>query len=446
MARVLQGWAAAPAAAGVMAWPAAAGLAALVLSAPAQADLTAVAEAGVGYSDNIGRVPTDETDETIGTVGLELDWRERTRRIRGDAIVDLSYYEYLDDTYESEIIGTANGTLALAIVPETLQWVFQDSFGQAQSDPFAPMTPETREDLNYFTTGPDLTVRFGSTGFGRLFGRWSTTTYEESPLDSERTTGGLAIGRRASPRSELSLNAVTESVDFDAAINTDFDRDSVFVGWNLDASRTTIDAQLGYTWLERDGGDKSGNALVNVIVTRDLSASSLLELTVGTQLGDAGDSLRNELQGNVVGGGTEITATADPFENRVVSLEYRFTRGRNGFSVGAAWNQEDYETLAQLDRTMWAYTATFSRRLASTVDFQLLGSIESEDFDNVDLESDETRLAAILNWRAWRTLGLRLLVERFDRDTSNGTGEYQENRAFLTLAYYWGGAESTGPR
>ena len=37
--------------------------------------------------------------------------------------------------------GPANGTLALAIVPETLQWVFQDSFGQAQSDPFAPASP-----------------------------------------------------------------------------------------------------------------------------------------------------------------------------------------------------------------------------------------------------------------------------------------------------------------
>src|SRR5688572_10032717 len=185
MGRVLQSWVAAPAAAGI---------AALLVTAPARAELTGVAEAGVGYSDNIGRVPSNETDETIGTVGLELDWSERTRRIRGDATVDLSYYEYMDDTFDSEVLGTANGTLALAIVPETFQWVFQDSFGQAQSDPFAPASPTTREDLNYFSTGPDLTVRFGSTGFGRVFGRWSQTSYERSPLDAERTSGGVAVG------------------------------------------------------------------------------------------------------------------------------------------------------------------------------------------------------------------------------------------------------------
>ena len=420
---------------------------ALVVSAPARADLTGVAEAGVGYSDNIGRLPANETDETIGTVGLELDWTERTRRIRGDAVVDVSYYEYMDDTFDSEVLGTANGTLALALVPDTLQWVFQDSFGQAQSDPFAPASPTTREDLNYFSTGPDLTVRLGSTGFGRVFGRWSQTSYEQSPLDSERTSGGVAVGRRASARSELSLNAVTESVDFDQEFNTDFDRDSVFLGWNLDASRTVIDTQLGYTWLERDGGDKTGNALVDVVVTRDLSASSVLALTLGTQLGDAGDSLRNELQGGVVGsGGTQITATADPFENRLASLEWRYSRGRTGFSVGASWSEEDYETLTQLNRTNFAYLASFNRRLAGSVDFEIRATLENEEFENVDLEADELRLGAVLNWRAWRTLGLRLTAERYDRDTSSGLGEYQENRAFLTLAYYWGGADATRPR
>jgi hypothetical protein len=239
------------------------------------------------------------------------------------------------------------------------------------------------------------------------------------------------------------LNAMTESVDFDQAINTDFDRDSVFLGWNLDASRTVIDAQLGYTWLERDGADKTGNALVNVVVTRDLSASSVLALTLGTQLGDAGDSLRTELQGNVIGGGTQITATADPFENRLASLEWRYLRGRTGFSLGVSWNEEDYETQTQLNRVRYAYTASLSRRLASAVDFEILGTLENEEFDNVNLETDEIRLAAALNWRAWRTLGVRLTAERYDRDTSIGTGEYQENRAFLTLTYNWGGAETT---
>lgn len=432
MGHMRRKWVATPAAAGVMA---------LVVGAQARADISASAEAGVGYSDNITRVADDEVNETIGTVGLDLLWQERTRRLRGDATVDLSYYEYMDNTYDSEVVGTANGTLAFGIIPETFNWIAQDSFGQAQSDPFAASTPETREDLNYFTTGPDFTVRLGSTGFGRLMGRWSTTTYENSPLDADRTTAGLAIGRRSSSRSELSLNAVTESVDFDDAQNTDFDRDSVFVGWDLNASRTTLEANVGYTWLERDGSDKEGSALINIYVTRELTASSSLRLTLSQQLGDAGDSLRSQLSGGVVGGGAgQITATSDPFESRLVSAEWSYLRGRTGFTLGGSYSKDEYETATQFDRKRSDVTAGISRRMASALTLDLRATLENEKFVNTGQKNDEFRIGATLNWRAWRRLGVRLTAERYDRDGEGGTTnvEYVENRAFLTLAYYWG--------
>jgi hypothetical protein len=84
------------------------------------------------------------------------------------------------------------------------------------------------------------------------------------------------------------------------------------------------------------------------------------------------------------------------------------------------------------------YTASFSRRLARTLDFELSAALYDEDFENTNQESEELRYGASLNWRAFRTIGWRVLVERYNRDTNDGTGEYTENRAFLTLAYYWG--------
>jgi hypothetical protein len=416
------------------------GMAAFAAWAPAHAEVAAVAEVGVGHSDNIARTDVDEISETIGTVGLTLDWRERTRRLRGEANIDVSFLEYLDDTFDSEVVGTADGSLVLGLVPETLHWVIEDTFGQARSDPFAPITPDNREDLNYFSTGPDLMMRFGATGFARVFGRWSQTNYEESPLDAERRTAGVSLGRRMSADNELTLNGVTERVEFDdTTFSSDYDRDSVFVGYRLEASRTRLTADLGYTWLDRDGAaDTTGNALVNITVERDMTASSLLRLSLGSQLGDAGDFLRGALDSEVVGAGGHITATSDPFENRLVSLFWQFSRNRTGFSLGVARSQDRYEEQTQFDRTRNSYIAVINRRLAPNLDAELSASYDDEKFDNVDLDTEEMRLALRLDWRAWRTLGLRLLIERYDRDASNGLGEYTENRAFLTLAYYWG--------
>ena len=77
----------------------------------ANADVAYEVATGVGHSDNISRVESGEIDETLASAGLKLDWRERTRRIEGDAFVDLTYVEYLDDTYDGEVLGTATGNV-----------------------------------------------------------------------------------------------------------------------------------------------------------------------------------------------------------------------------------------------------------------------------------------------------------------------------------------------
>ena len=406
----------------------------LLSVSPAWADLNYGIEAGVGYSDNIARVDVDETDETIGTLGVNLRWLENTRRLNADATVDLSYFEYLDNTFDSEVLGTANGLIVLGILPERFTWLFQDSFGQAQSDPFAPSTPETRENLNYFTTGPTLNFNFGSNTSLRLTGRYSATTYERSPLDAERTSVGAALARQLSASSEVAFNVVEEGIDFDAPASTDYDRRNAFLSYQLDGARTDITAEAGYTWLERDepGSEDTGGSLLNLSVIREISASSNLHLSLGTQLTDAGESLRGSLESGAVGG-ADITASPDPFENRSVSLAWNFSRNRTDFSLGASWNEDRYEEQTQFDRTRLSYEATFTRRLSPNLDFGLLATMGDEDFDTAGLDSEEVTMGANLTWRVGRTIGFRLTVDRYDRNTSNGTGEYVENRYFLTV-------------
>jgi hypothetical protein len=406
----------------------------LLSVSPAWADLNYGIEAGVGYSDNIARVDVAETDETIGTLGVNLRWLENTRRLNADATVDLSYFEYLDNTFDSEVLGTANGLIVLGILPERFTWLFQDSFGQAQSDPFAPSTPETRENLNYFTTGPTLNFNFGSNTSLRLTGRYSATTYERSPLDAERTSVGAALARQLSSSSEVAFNVVEESIDFDDPSSTDYDRRNAFLSYELDGARTDITAEAGYTWLERDepGSEDTGGSLLNLSVIREISASSNLHLSLGTQLTDAGEALRGSLESGAVGG-ADITASPDPFENRSVSLSWNFSRNRTDFSLGASWNEDRYEEQTQFDRTRLSYEAQFTRRLSPNLDLGLLATMGDEDFDTAGLDSEEVTMGANLTWRPGRTIGFRLTVDRYDRNTSNGTGEYVENRYFLTV-------------
>jgi len=88
---------------------------ALFLGAEARADLTYEVETGVGHSDNITRVSENQVDETLATLGTHLDWTKATRRLDATVFVDLDYVEYLDNTYDGEVVGTADANLTFSM-------------------------------------------------------------------------------------------------------------------------------------------------------------------------------------------------------------------------------------------------------------------------------------------------------------------------------------------
>ncbi len=415
---------------------------ALLLGAEARADLTYEVEAGVGHSDNITRVSESQIDETLATLGAHLDWTKTTRRLDADVFVDLDYVEYLGNTYTGEVVGTADANLTFGIVPERFTWQVQDSFGQAQSDPFSPVTPENSENVNYFTTGPDLTLGIGTQNAVRLFARYSPTHYEVTDLNGESVSGGLSFIRHLSGASQLSLNATTADNTFDNPANTGYERRSASVGYDFTGGRTTISTQVGYSWMELDDGTKNGGELFELSITREVSSSSSLALTAGSQFSDAGDALRGISSGGGSGGGpSQILATSDPYENRDLSLTWNFRRNRTGITLGVTYEENEYEVQTQFDRTRVMYNASFSRQLQPTLTLMLQARYSEDEYDVSAQKFDDLQATASLTWEMSRHLGLRLSLEQYDRGSSHAGGDYDERRAFLTLTYSGGRAQ-----
>jgi hypothetical protein len=397
----------------------------------AHAEVAYEVEAGVGASDNITRVATDEIDETLASLGLTLDWQEQSRRINGTTLIDLSYVEYLDDTYDSEVLGTASADITFGIVPERFTWLVSDEFGQSQTDPFAPVTPETRENINYFTTGPDFILRFGQAMVARVFGRYSITDYEDSPLDADRVTFGMAIGRDFSARSRAALNLVSDSSSFDDAVNTDYERRSAYLSYDLTGTgRTTINSRLGYSWLELDGADETGGPLFGLDLTRQLTEASQLTLSAVHEFSDAGEMLGDAGQGS-----TEITSSSDPFESSEISLGWRFDKHRTSFGLTTSYSQRRYETQASIDSDRTNFSLDLGRRLRPTLRLGLVASLTNEEFVNTAVDSDEWLAGLTLDWQFGRHMGLRLRVDHNERSATEGAGDYEENRAFLSFTF-----------
>ncbi len=92
----------------------------------------------------------DEDDGTLASAGFGVDTSGRTPRTEYQAQGDLDWIKYPDDAFDTQAQGHFDGDVTFSIVPDTLKWYAQETFGQLVTDLFAIRTPDTIENEQFF--------------------------------------------------------------------------------------------------------------------------------------------------------------------------------------------------------------------------------------------------------------------------------------------------------
>jgi hypothetical protein len=350
---------------------------------------------------------------------------------------------YLDDTYDDDVIGSFSGDMLIGIVPDTFEWVVSDTFGQATTQPLEPVTPENRENVNYFTTGPRLVFGHGWLKT-QLDARFSDVAYEVSTLDNQRLVGDIAFIHDISEASSISLNGHYDEVDYDEEINnTDFERKEGFLRYAVTAGRTKLSADAGFTEV---GGDisKESEFLGRLELTRRTSPASALSLTLGHDLSDAGQSFR-ELQDLDGAEGTQpVQPTSNPFVNNYGTLGWAFDRGRTGFGASVSHFDEAYDNSPGLDRKRDSFGVHARRNLTPSLQARAAIARSKEDLEQSSEEFSELYGTVQLQWSAGVHLSLDLQYEYFDGEGDGELRDYTENRLWLRFAWSFGRVAGEG--
>jgi hypothetical protein len=412
-----------------------ASVAAALLSGPAlQADeLTYDLRAGVGQSDNIARTETDTISETILGLGLGLDYAHDGNRVDASLVGDLEYYEYQDNTYDGNVLGNAIGNLTIGLVPEKFLWVFDDNFGQAQTDPFVPITPDTRENVNVFRTGPDLNIRLGSQNALRLLGRWGDTYYQKTPYDNQLWLGGAAFAHTLSQGSTLSFNASTSSVTYDDnSTGGDFDIQEYYGAYESAGARTRILAELGYRSLHQYD-QTSGGVHLLVNVERDLSSSSSIRLRLGSDYGDTGMQLVD-----LAGAGppqavdSPLVSSSTVAQEDYAELVWNLSRQRTTLSLEAGYHDLSYKQQEILNNDYVTLFGSVTRRVRESVDVGANLRWYDYTYDQPGSDYQQLEAEAFARWRPGSAFYTDLQVRYFDR---SGATPYNETQWWLWLGY-----------
>jgi hypothetical protein len=413
-------------------------------------DFSYQATGGLGYTDNPRRVSASDTlensQETIATAGARFSFDQDSKRLQADVVGDIAYHEYLDNTFDSRLIGNVFADASFALVPERLLWSATEQFGQVLGDPFLPATPDNVEDINYFTTGPDFYVGLGSQMRLSVGGRYSLTTYERSPLDMTSTAGRVALIRVISDRKLISLNARVERVEYDdQTLDEDFDQMEAYIRYEANGARTNLSVDAGFSKLDRAAivVDEDG-PLLRFDASRQISNSSTLTLSGGRQFSTAAGAFISE-QGiaNTGLGTTPGRQTAEPFTYDRAILGWRFNQNRTGITVDASWSQRLYEGTPEFDLVLSTLAARYVREMSPRAALEFAASFTTADYKPPSPDYDEFGAGVTFSFHLSRDVSINAKYDFSKRDSDNLAGSYDENRIWLTLAYGHGEPRAT---
>lgn len=398
------------------------------------------AELGAEHSDNIARTDTNELDETIAIGRLGLDILANRPRFNAEVAADLQYRDYLDRDLSSEVAGGLDAFLDFAFIPERFSWVVEDNYGQIAKNREVADRPDNREQINYLSTGPEITLPLGARTSVVLSGRYTDTYLEDSPQDNSSTLGNLSLVRRFSDAVTVSLIGGASKTEFDDPTFLGYKMRQASLQLELRGARTELIASGGVAEYDQEGREQTSDfTMVRVELGRQIGARSKLRLVGGTAPASTGENFRRDQSVIGIGDGPEAAqATNDIFRLDDAYAIWDTTWERTSITFVAAARREKHELITLLDREQIRGSAYLQRKVTRSLTWNIFASYLDEERVEDGFAFEEWSAGSSISWEFAQRFSLQLRLDHFVGSSDDGTRDYDENRVYLSIGYRGG--------
>lgn len=394
-------------------------------------------EVGAGRSDNIARTATVKQADTITSIGMSFSVLENSRRMEADLMGDLAWLDYRNGTFNSELVGSAVGRVRLKFIDDMLLWTIEDNFGQTRRDLFASPTPDNRENINYFSTGPDLRIRLGASTGLAFESRFSIVDYQFASADTNRLSARLSVIRDTSATSRISINVAGEHID--PRVTPDrpsYDRGSTYVRYALSGAQTSATVDLG---ANRIGGDAPETGILwRVELSRQIADRARVGLKIGQEFTDGGDMFRPGSPSGIVESNpatASLSRTVLPFTNRFAEISSSITGRVTTLTLVGSWSDEAYRQDVSQSRERMSLGLHLTRQTGARSSVSVAADYAGSDFDGAGERSDDMTFEVSGLWRVARRLRLELVGQHYIYSRSTQATDAHETRYWLRLRY-----------
>lgn len=413
--------------------------------------------AGATYTDDATLVPNGPSD-TIATGGFGLDLYRDTGRLQADIDGSVRYEDYLKDTYPGHVLGSLIGKASYAMVPERLNWVITDTYGQIAANTLLPTTPYNRINVNSVSTGPDGDIPFGGTTDLTLGARYSRSDFQQNPLvpqvSTDSVTGRLGLVEHLTAASSLSFNLSSSHVEYVANGIPGYDEFDAFGRYDNKSARGGLSLDIGASEI-KESGRTDHNPLVRITAYHRLTPSWNVNLSLGSQFLNTGQGFASALDSQHAVNG-QVTPTnpgapgqpttgipnlqlgQSPYRSDSANISFDFVRPRTQINFGGGYSRNTYPfTTGSLNLKSGQATAALTRRLRQSLNFLVNASYITQSPAGTLAGNRTTTESAGFEWRPGALLAITLTDIHTDRSSTAGISgvSFVQNMIYLGLTY-----------
>jgi hypothetical protein len=406
---------------------------------------------GAEYTTNVLRSEDNEQDEMIGVTWGGLSVREDAANLSAEVAGVVESRQYINDVASDDLLFSLASIVDWMILPQRLNWHFEDYFQQSRVNPLEIYSPDNRQDTNVLWTGPDLHLRFAQLYTVQLSGRYGNFYYEESNGDNQRLAGIVRANRRLTPTSDLFVQASRTRTEYDNAgdpgdigadptdpavpILRDFDRSDAFAGFRWESVLTELQLEGGYSRITReDPEEEVDGPLWRVSVRRRLPAEGAVGLRASTQLSEGGDASLASQGGRLDVDPTGVDVTHDVARSSDVELFYYSRLFGGGIDLRTFWGDDDYED-AELDRREAGIAAHYSYPLSPLWTLSAFGGYRETDYRNIDRQDQRVLVGVGAAHRLSRRISVDFELRDEWQDSNVNERDFNEIVALIELRY-----------
>ncbi len=391
--------------------------------------------AGLEYSTNSLKTPTEERSEfeqqAIAALGLAYESTSIIAEI--DYIARFTAYDKNTQSNQTELTGDAS--IVYEQMDERLYWTLENNRRNLVRDRALANTQSNREVRAITTIGPDFILRLSDSDALYTGLSYSETTYDDSDQQNSNSIGAnISWQRSLSEVDVASLNVDYQDVKFDAGLG-DNQYYRATIGYSTSLSKLSYNIDIGYNTSQRKSGDASGAYFQGEATYSGGSSSWRLaavhELTDTSRGGGIGDFID-------IGDFYNSALEVDVFERTNLELEYISSAVCRAclFSAGIFLESEDYEELDN-DSDEYAFGTSLTYQITRLVSTGVLLGYRDFRFKNNNARDDYRiyNVGLEVNQTLTRQFSVVYSLGYEAGDSGAALGDYDESRVGIWVLY-----------